>query len=135
MEGLQSVVAARMANLDRGATGRILMQAAAEGHVHDLHAAADTEERNLPLDRGLYDGHLKSVAFGVAVLRGGVGLPVERRVYIDSAGYYDTAEPREERLRAGGGIQLDHRYDRRQAAAGNDEANVLVLHAVNDRAS
>ena len=44
--------------------GQVLHQAAAEGHVQQLHAAADREHRQVPGERRLQDGELGGVPVG-----------------------------------------------------------------------
>ena len=119
------------------ALGQVLQQRAAGGDVHDLHPAADAQQRQVALERAAGERDLEVVALGhrAAGLRVGL-LPVGRGVDVGAAGEDQPVEQVEDRV----GLVLErlvgrqHERDPAGALDGVDvgarqQVGLLVPHA------
>jgi hypothetical protein len=91
--------------------GQMLVQRAAARDVHDLHAAADPEHRQVALQRAAHERDLEAVALGDDADRLGMVLgAVGARVDVDPAGEHEAVEPVEDLV----GIVDERRIGREQ---------------------
>ena len=108
--------------------GQVLVQGAAEGHVQDLHAPADCQNRQSPLDRGAGQTDLRLVALGVNPVHRRVGLlPVPLRVDVAPAGEEEPGERRQRIRRVAPAEPGQHEA---VAAGAPDALDVQLGHAV-----
>ena len=81
------------------ALGQVLQQRAARGDVHDLHAAADAQQRHVALEGAAGERDLEVVALGHGAASLGMGLrPVGRRIDVGAAGQDEPVEQVEDRV-------------------------------------
>ncbi len=82
--------------------GQVLVQAAAPGHVDDLHAPADAEHRKLQRGRGVQQRELGGIALRAHAgeLRQGLGT-VAGRVDVPAPGEHEPVQPRQRVLDTG----------------------------------
>ena len=100
-----------------------LDESAPEGHVQDLHAAADAEERQVALHGRSDHGDLESVPLGVGALRRRIALgAVGRGVHVGAADRQQAVEPLEDR----GGMSGIDGQDHRQRPGGLHGGHVAV---------
>ena len=111
---------ARFAAVDPGGIVEMLGDAAAEGDVEQLHAAADAEHGQLALERGAGERELEPVAKRVAGLVGGIGvLAVGGGVEIAPAGQQQAVDDLERLLGSVRVVGIDGDDQRRSAGPGN----------------
>ena len=81
------------------ALGQVLEQRAARGDVHELHPAADAQQREVALEGAARERDLEVVALGHRAAGLGVGLlPVGGRVDVGAAGQDEPVEQVEDRV-------------------------------------
>ena len=96
----------------------VLLERPSAGHVQELHAAADAEQRQLALTGAVGKGELEAVALGARLgdLRVGAGA-VGRRVDVHAAGKHEPVEAVEQLVGRLGHVVVRRQHQRERAGS------------------